>query len=65
MHVSKISLVVSVPPHTLAFLSAPSPKKKQNYKEFDWKKLHVFFPPACYEEEVLFVKISLLPSADA
>lgn len=26
---------------------------KQNYKNFDWANLHIFFPPACYEGKTL------------
>jgi hypothetical protein len=38
----------------------------QNYKEFDWKMLHVFFPPACYEGQVRYPQpppLLMMPSA--
>jgi hypothetical protein len=47
-----------VPPRTLSL--------SQNYKEFDWKMLHVFFPPACYEGQVRYPQpppLLMMPSA--
>ena len=62
----KILTCPSLPARSLSVQPPPSKKIKQNYKEFDWKLLHVFFPPACYEGMVRYRQpppLMMMPSA--